>query len=321
MRPPHVQSRAEGGRPSIEGRSLMSLVSLRQQQGNSRTSSAQTASSHICFPFLSKSLPPKRRHITLYAALQPLLRTGASNGIIHCRSRIASLLLWLLHDILLLRSHSLRIVPHVTASIRTGINPTDQKSHNGLCKIRHQLSNCRFDHIFLAADQAQWSWRPMPFLVIWVLRQHNVCQPFLLVWIQYIPHQEWLDCAIKKLQAKHQRPRFPLQTRSCFPTKHSRAALPCDHGRSVHLSCDNALATVSRGAPAVFCPWQAATSCPGTDPSRPMAFRHPFLHILQPRLSQKPHRPFPETTQAMAVSNQISNHCVAWRIAVKFIRS
>ena len=114
---------------------------------------------------------------------------------------------------------------------------------------------------------------------------------FLLVWVQCIPHQEWLDCATKKLRAKHQRPRFPLQTRSCSPTKHSLAALPCDHGRSGHLSCSNALATVSRAAPAVFCPWQAATSFPATDPSRPMAFQLAVLHILQPRLSQKPHRP------------------------------
>ena len=112
---------------------------------------------------------------------------------------------------------------------------------------------------------------------------------FLLVWVQCIPHQEWLDCATKKLRAKHQRPRFPLQTRSCSPTKHSLAALPCDHGRSGHLSCSNALATVSRAAPAVFCPWQAATSFPATDPSRPMAFQLAVLHILQPRLSQKPH--------------------------------
>ena len=62
--------------------------------------------------------------------------------------------------------------PFALASIQ------QEKNHNGLCKIRHQLSNCRFDHTFLAADPVQWSWRPMPFLVIQVLRQLYVCQLF-----------------------------------------------------------------------------------------------------------------------------------------------
>ena len=154
----------------------MSLVSLRQQQGNGRTSSAQSASLQVLiffFSFLSKSL----RHMTLCACLV----TPAAK---RCQQ-------W--HHIL---QKPNRQPPAATSAryIAASVSPSshcaschchhlhwhqsNKKNHNGLCKIRHQLSNCRFDHTFLAADQAQWSWRPMPFLVIQALRQLNVCQLF-----------------------------------------------------------------------------------------------------------------------------------------------
>ena len=154
--------------------------------------------------------------------------------------------------------------PFALASIQ------QKKNHNGLCKIRHSCPTAVLDHTFLVPPiQCSGPGGPCRFSSY---RSWGSCMSvsfFLLVWVQCIPHQEWLDCATKKLRAKHQRPPLSTSTPQLL-TNETLAGCSAmwSRARSGHLSCSNALATVSRAAPAVFCPWQAATSFPATDPSR-----------------------------------------------------